>query len=474
MNHLQAEVNELDIQFFMNSPIPAWIFDETSLKFLHVNEAAIDKYGYSREEFLGMTIEDIRPEEDIVHLHSILEQKNSLEADIPHWRHKTKNGFVFYVEVYCKILNINGRKIRTVQAIDINDKVLTEQHKQQLNRIVRNQKEMLDDIMDTVTEVIWAIRLDTFSLVYTNAVCEEIYGYTPEEMLADHSTFLSSIHPDDREKFNASVEKAIATGRSQEEFRVRHRNGNYKIIIGTAILKKGEDGKPDMLSGIGVDVTRLRVAEDVLKDKIAELESAKEIISRDEQNLRALIDNTDNLIWSIDRQGNIIMANEVFKRAVYNKHGVDIKEGVNIYNEKFKASHIAKWRSYFERCLSGESFSVEDKYEAPGIELYLQTSFHSIMNSNNEIIGVNCMSVDISREKKYLMTLQQQNEKLKEIAWIHSHQVRGPVTTIMGLVELFNHDDPSDPANATALNGIRDTAKELDEIIHRVNNITIV
>jgi len=388
--------------------------------------------------------------------------------------HKTKDGNVFYVQVFCKRLNINGRDIRTVQAIDINDKMLAEQHKQQLNRIVRSQKEMLDDIMETVTEIVWAMRLDTFSLVYINCVCREIYGYSQDEMLADHNIFINSIHPDDTKKFNAYVQAATDTGRAQEEFRIRHKNGNDRIIISTAILKKGKNGAPDMLSGISVDVTRLRVAEDVLKDKIAELESAKATISRDEQNLRALIDNTDNMIWSIDRQGNIIMANEVFKKAVYNKHGINIKEGVNIYNEKFKASHVAKWSLYFERCLSGESFSIEDKYEVPGVELYLQTSFHPILNSDNEIIGVNCMSVDISREKKYLMTLQQQNDKLKEIAWIHSHQVRGPVTTIMGLVNLFNHDDLADPTNITVLHGIRDTSKELDEIIHRINNITIV
>lgn len=474
MNHLESEISKLDIQFFMNSPIPAWIFDETTLKFLHVNEAAIKKYGYTQEEFLSMTIEQVRPTEEVERLNNVLMRKRIVEEDLPYWKHRTKDGTVFYVEVFCKMLQVEGRNIRTVQVIDVNDKVLAERHKKEFSQIAQSQKELLDDIMSTVTEVIWAIRLDTFSLVYTNPVCQEIYGYSPEEMLADHNIFLNSIHPDDREKFYASVHAAIATGRSQEEFRVRHKKGNYKIIIGTAILKKGKDGAPDMLSGIGVDVTRLRMAERILKDKIEELESAKAIISRDEQNLRALIDNTDNLIWSIDRQGNIIMANEVFKKAVYNKHGVTIKNGASIYDEKLNPRLVAKWKQYFERCLSGESFSIEDKYEAQGVELYLQTSFHPILNGDNEIVGVNCMSVDISREKKYLITLQQQNDKLKEISWVHSHQLRGPVATILGLINLFNPDNPSDPSNITVLGGIKDTAQALDKIIHQINNITVV
>ena len=53
------------MDLFEKSPNPTWIFDSETLRFLDVNQAAIDLYGWSREEFLKMSILDIRPPEDI-------------------------------------------------------------------------------------------------------------------------------------------------------------------------------------------------------------------------------------------------------------------------------------------------------------------------------------------------------------------------------------------------------------------------
>lgn len=50
---------------FENHPLPMWIYDLKSLAFLEVNDAAVEKYGYSRAEFRKMTIKDIRPREDV-------------------------------------------------------------------------------------------------------------------------------------------------------------------------------------------------------------------------------------------------------------------------------------------------------------------------------------------------------------------------------------------------------------------------
>jgi len=64
---------------FENNPHPTWVFDRETLRFLAVNAAAVRKYGYSREEFLAMTLKDIRPPEDVP---ALLETVRALEREM--------------------------------------------------------------------------------------------------------------------------------------------------------------------------------------------------------------------------------------------------------------------------------------------------------------------------------------------------------------------------------------------------------
>jgi two-component system, cell cycle sensor histidine kinase and response regulator CckA len=80
---------------FDQHPVPMWVYAPDSLRFLDVNEAAIAHYGYSREEFLSMTIVDIRPQEDVARLVGAVEAG---PADGP-WRHRLRDGSVIDVEI---------------------------------------------------------------------------------------------------------------------------------------------------------------------------------------------------------------------------------------------------------------------------------------------------------------------------------------------------------------------------------------
>ena len=86
-------------------PDPMWIYDRETLRFLDVNDAAIAKYGYSRDEFLAMTIKDIRPTEDVP---GLLENIASLVAgfnDAGIWRHRLKSGDIISVEITAHTLD---------------------------------------------------------------------------------------------------------------------------------------------------------------------------------------------------------------------------------------------------------------------------------------------------------------------------------------------------------------------------------
>ena len=75
---------------------------------------------------------------------------------------------------------------------------------------------------------------------------------------------------------------------------------------------------------------------------------------------------------------------------------------------------------------------------------------------------------DITDERKHIIQIEEQNKRLTEIAWLQSHKVRGPVASILGLVQLFNYDNPADPVNKEILEGIKYATNGLDDIIKEV------
>lgn len=103
---------------FYDSPIAMWIFDSASFAFLEVNNAAVQKYGYSRAEFLSMTILDIRPHEDIPALLREQLQQHRRTALNELWTHRTKNGTLVEVEISSRPLVFQGREAELVIALD--------------------------------------------------------------------------------------------------------------------------------------------------------------------------------------------------------------------------------------------------------------------------------------------------------------------------------------------------------------------
>jgi len=100
-----------DVQFrllFEDNPLPMWVFDRETLQFREANHAAVAHYGYGREEFLTMTIADIRPPEDIARLRDSVARASGL-ASSGQWRHRLKDGRLIDVEVASHTISYGGR-----------------------------------------------------------------------------------------------------------------------------------------------------------------------------------------------------------------------------------------------------------------------------------------------------------------------------------------------------------------------------
>jgi PAS domain S-box-containing protein len=117
-------------KLFELNPHPVWVYDRETLQFLAVNAAAVTDYGYSYDEFLSMTIRDIRPWEDVPALLECVSRLENGQHQVGTWRHCKKDGAVIDVEITSYSLTFDGRPADFVIAVDVTDRKRAEQERQ--------------------------------------------------------------------------------------------------------------------------------------------------------------------------------------------------------------------------------------------------------------------------------------------------------------------------------------------------------
>jgi PAS domain S-box-containing protein len=111
---------------FSHTPLPMWVFDTETLQFLQVNEAAVRTYGFSENEFRGMSVCDLRPDAGTPSFAAHVEEWKQDGRQQGHWLHKKKDGKCFEVDVISHKLEYAGRSVRLVVAQDVSERLLLE------------------------------------------------------------------------------------------------------------------------------------------------------------------------------------------------------------------------------------------------------------------------------------------------------------------------------------------------------------
>ncbi|HXB22654.1 MAG TPA: response regulator [Candidatus Solibacter sp.] len=120
---------------FEANPNPMWVFDLETLQFLAVNLAAIEHYGFSRQEFMDMTIEEIRPKKEIERLWLELGKKEQGRHFSRTWQHRKKNGSIIDVAITSSVITFYGRRAKLVLAQDVTEKESLERQLRQAQKM---------------------------------------------------------------------------------------------------------------------------------------------------------------------------------------------------------------------------------------------------------------------------------------------------------------------------------------------------
>lgn len=162
---------------FEQSPIPMWIYDLDSYHFLEVNDAAVKKYGYTKDEFYNMTLFDIRPQEDNLSFERNLLKTKNFATSFEESRHLTKDGKEMIIEISASNIIFKGEKQRLVVANDISRQRRAEETK--LRALVegeeKERRRIAKELHDGLGQYLSAVNMNFESLA------EEIQTFNRDE-----------------------------------------------------------------------------------------------------------------------------------------------------------------------------------------------------------------------------------------------------------------------------------------------------
>jgi diguanylate cyclase (GGDEF)-like protein/PAS domain S-box-containing protein len=242
---------------FDANPVPMWIWDHETYRFLAVNDTAVAHYGYSRERFLGMKLFELKPPEDHGGIREIAQGGGGYQEGRVS-RHIKADGGLIDMAIYGRSLNYKGRPASLVAAVDITARKRAEDE-------ARSTREFLSIVIEHVPVSIVVKDAVDFRYVLVNRAAEDFMGLTREQIVGKTGVDIFPSSSGDavlaRDRGVAAVENSgILEGYDIET----PRNG-VRTINSKRLVIRGADGQPQYLLVMTEDVTEKRRAEARIK-----------------------------------------------------------------------------------------------------------------------------------------------------------------------------------------------------------------
>ena len=251
---LDAAERQYRLMFDIN-PLPMWVYDLESLQLLAVNESAIAKYGYSRDELLGLTVLDIRPADERAEAAEFLRTTPMRDDSGRAWRHLLKGGAVIHVNNVGVDIDFNGRRACLVLIRDITDQL-------QAQAAQRASEERFRLVARATSDAVYDLDIAAGTLWWSDSFYTS-FGYSPGQVPATLEAWEALVHPDDLARVGASLQAAIDANASEweEEYRFSCRDGGFAQVIDRGYLLRDADGRATRMVGGMLDVSEKRRSE---------------------------------------------------------------------------------------------------------------------------------------------------------------------------------------------------------------------
>ncbi len=400
-------------QMFERNPLPMMIIDIESLEFLNVNTAAVELYGYTRNEFLNMTIKDIRPTEDV---EAVVDYVSRLEPGIDHqgiWRHKKKDGDIIYVDITSHDMVYGGLRARVGLCNDVTEQLTAQ-------RALSESEERYRTLVEKGMGGVYLIQDGLF--VYVNDKLAEIFGYTSDE-LVDKKGPENLVLPEDWPIVKENIRLRI-------DGEVDSVNYDFKGIRkdGTAIQVEVHGSAIEYHGKLAVLGTLLDITE--------RMRSEKALRESEERFRTAFRTSPDAMCINTYKTGEFIEINDGF----LNLTGYKMEEviGKSIFDLGIWQDDKDRQRLVDGMKATGQVSSMETGFRLKDGNvipcLYSAKSFS--LEDETYILSIVSDITDLkSAEDKIKASLLEKEILLKEI----HHRVKNNLQVISGLLNLQSH-----------------------------------
>ena len=250
ITHIKQREETLQLMFDAN-PLPMWVFDKEGLEFLAVNQAAIQHYGYTRDEFLSLSVLDIRPSEDAALFREIAGTGRGTYDTGRTWRHVKSDGTVLDVVAYSKPMDYRGRAAAIAAIVDV-----TEQKRQERN--LRHTTEFLDTVIENVPVMLTAKDAVSQRYVLMNRAGEEFLGVSRSEVIGktDDEIFPRELASEFAERDQAALETGVV--QIEEEEKISTPNNGVRDSMTRRFAVHSHNGNSRYVLQVSQDITEQR------------------------------------------------------------------------------------------------------------------------------------------------------------------------------------------------------------------------
>ena len=334
----------------------------------------------------------------------------------------------------------------------------------QTEQAVKEGRARLQDFLDNANDLIQSVAPDG-RILYVNSTWKRTLGYRDAEL--ERLNLLDIVHPAHRDKLQAEFDRVMA-GEPARRFNVEFiaADGRVVILSGSTAAQLVH-GRPVATQGIFRDVTEQRLAERQLADSKA--------------NLTALVENTGDAIWSVDRKHRLITFNSAYALAIEARTGREPKVGdlpVDVYGEV-----DAQWfTEVYEQALKGERHLALRTDDVEGQERYFEYYANPIQGEEG-IMGSVLFGKDVTprvRAEEALRVAKDEaeaaNKAKSDFLANMSHELRTPLNSVIGFTNILlkNKDGHLNDKDVGFLQRVLANGKHLLELINEVLDLAKV
>lgn len=249
---VRERLREAEAQYrflFERNPLPMWVYDRETLRFLAVNDSAIEKYGYDREKFLTLTVLDIRPPNERIEAVEFLRRSPMRDDSGRAWQHVLSDGSIIHVNNVGSDIDFDGHDACLVLIRDISEQVRAESDR-------RASEERFRLIARATSDAVYDLDPSTGTIWWSDSFYST-FGFSLGEVPGTLSGWEALVHPDDVARINLSLQSALDSSASEweEEYRFRRHNGDYAEVVDRGYVLRSSDGRAVRMVGGMLDVS---------------------------------------------------------------------------------------------------------------------------------------------------------------------------------------------------------------------------